>query len=113
MIMGKYKTFGALYEDEITLPISTVASYFEFEDEGHLLKEALDNGANPDNFDIIIVRFSCKDCSTHKEELLELQKQTNAYIIFSRSEVGKQIVEHYDITAVPAYINHGTVTYYN
>ena len=113
MIMGKYKEHGALYEDEINMPINAIVAHFEFPDESDALKTALESGANLEDLDVVIVRFGCKDCSNNYDEIMRLHNENNAYIVFSRSEIGKQIVETYNITAVPAYVHENVVTYYN
>lgn len=115
-IINRYETYGAIYEEENTLPIKNVlANCIEgLENDSARLQQNIENSNTTlDDYNIIVVRFGCKECHEMSDMLIELRETKHAYIVYSRSPIGKKIVDEYNISITPCFIERGEVTYYN
>ena len=112
--MDNYKKNGAIYEEEMSLPISTVLKNESklLNNESELLADNLKNSKTTlDDYSIILVRFGCEDCYKWATVLNDYKAEHHSYIVYSKSEIGKEIVDKYMINEVPCIIEHGIVTY--
>lgn len=110
-----YRSHGAFYDSSWRKP--SVESHFLFDtSDTDALRDIY--ASDPENFntrlyDVIVIRLGCEDCESQagriraaKEEIGE-RKGRPAYIIFSRSEIGRLYVSEYNITDVPVAIIGG------
>lgn len=115
-LFNNYKTHGAIYEDEFDLKIVQIIENENdlLVDESALLKSNLENSNTTlDDYSIILVRFGCKDCNEAASTLNEYKKEHHSYIVYSRSEIGKTIIDTYGpIKEVPCIIEHGGIPIY-
>lgn len=70
----------------------------------YITKENIDQ-IELDNKIIIFYRESCPDCRAVKKELFKtFGQRKGTYIIDTRSEIGKELVDEYNIISVPRAI---------
>lgn len=118
-LFNNYKTYGAIYEEEFTLPISRILDNEkgwpeELADESDLLAKNIENSNTKlDDYSIILVRFGCKDCHKAAKTLAKYKKENNSYIVYSRSKIGKRILDECGpIKEVPCILEHGELPKY-
>ena len=109
---ARYARYGAFYDDAWRDP--DVASHFLFESGDTEALQAIyrsDPAAfRPELYDVILVRLGCEDCEKAHARILaakaeiEAKKGRPAYVVFSRSEIGKLYVQEYAIEGVPVAI---------
>lgn len=113
----RYGSYGAFYDDSWKEP--DVESHFLFRsDDTEALQAIYDSdpdGFRPALYDVLIVRLGCEDCEAQagrvlaaKDEIAE-RKGRPAYIIFSRSEIGRLYVDEYGVSEVPVAIVGGAL----
>jgi hypothetical protein len=113
--MNKYKKYGAFYDE--SWKYTDVAEHFHFtiDDSEELLRIYNQDPAafNPAQYPIVMVRFGCPDCEDPEmlNFIQQIDTQNNFYLVFSRSEIGKYLVERYNIASVPCVIVAGNVFY--
>ncbi len=122
MTINKYSAYGAFYDDSWKDP--NVDSRFLFDTNDTKTLQALydsdPDAFNPELYPVILVRLGCEDCEVAYDRIMaakteiETKRPITAYIVFSRSDIGKIYVNKYNVTNVPVVIiDNACITLYN
>lgn len=111
-IAMRYKAYGAFFDDSWRDP--EVERHFMFDTKDTEELQAIFD-SDPENFrfdlyDVILVRLGCEDCEKNESRILgakaeiKEKKGRKAYIVFSRSDIGKRYAAMYGVDNVPSVI---------